>query len=193
MNASFQPPPLGPKLASILGSVDPTGMYFLDVEAQDRLLELAEDFATRLAEGSTRAAKHRGGGRVEVKDVGRVLKINWGMEIPGFDLRGGGSSTSNAAGNNNGVDANMSGDNNNPGANCATTGGDDGDNEINRGRNNGERDLWDVGAKGRNDHGALRRRPGRPKGSGSSSSTVVIPTSSMTTVGMGLKRKIDSV
>ena len=119
-----QPPLLGRKLSSLVKSLDPSGLYSLEPDAEEQLLALANDFANSLIKKSVRVAQHRdscaSGGRtgnvssyngngngvqgpkrkrVEVEDVAIVLKKNYGIVIPG--LSGKTSSTSRANMNNN--------------------------------------------------------------------------------------------
>ena len=119
-----QPPLLGMKLSSLVKSLDPSGLYSLEPDAEEQLLALANDFANSLIKKSVRVAQHRdscaSGGRtgsvsspngngngvqgpkrkrVEVEDVAIVLKKNYGIMIPG--LSGKMSSTSRANVNNN--------------------------------------------------------------------------------------------
>ena len=85
---------VGMKINSLLQSLDPSGMFELDVDAEEQLLSIANDFASSLIKKSTRLAKHRctkkGSSslnvvkRVEVEDVALVLKKNWGIKVPGL-------------------------------------------------------------------------------------------------------------
>ena len=104
--ANVKPPMIGMKISSLLHSLDPSGTFELDEDAEEQLLALANDFASSLIQKSMRIAKHRhtrnksgiGGGRVsssnnsgkvvEVGDVSIVLKKNWGITIPGLSSTG---------------------------------------------------------------------------------------------------------
>ena len=90
------------KLNSLLRTLDPSGMFELDNDAQEQLLALANDFSNSLIHKSMRVAKHRhrrknqsnssmdGDGKehrpavVEVEDVSIVLRKDWGITIPGL-------------------------------------------------------------------------------------------------------------
>jgi len=117
-NTSTAPPPkpplIGMKLSSLLKTIDPSGVFELDVNAEEQLIALANDFASSLIKKSMRVAKHRhlkkqykyanngnGNGNagssnsvVEVHDVSIVLKKNWGITIPGLSTT---SATSNSS------------------------------------------------------------------------------------------------
>mmetsp|Transcript_3534 Transcript_3534/g.4917 ORF Transcript_3534/g.4917 Transcript_3534/m.4917 type:complete len:681 (-) Transcript_3534:108-2150(-) len=106
-------PLLGPKLSSLLKSINPNGMYTLDSEAEEQLLQIADDFSQNLIQKSVKIAQHRhnrklqrnsssnGGNlnelnqsipRVESRDVALVLRKEWGMQIPGLDGSNAGKS-----------------------------------------------------------------------------------------------------
>lgn len=97
------------KLSNILKSMDPSGLFSLEADAEEKLISLANDFANALVKKSTKIANHRhllddvnmdgmaedglfhGHGNkrkkrkcVEVDDVAFVLKKNYGMTIPGL-------------------------------------------------------------------------------------------------------------
>ncbi len=95
------------KLSSLLKTIDPSGLFELDANAEEQLIALANDFASSLIKKSMRVAKHRhlknknkNGGSgglnsltditkdqksaVEVEDVSIVLKKNWGITVPGL-------------------------------------------------------------------------------------------------------------
>jgi len=100
-----KPPLIGLRLSTLVKSIDPTGMYSLEPEAEEQLLALANDFANSLIKKSMRVAQHRNavagskinGGmkrkRVEAQDVAIVLRKNYGITIPG--LSGNQSTASN--------------------------------------------------------------------------------------------------
>jgi hypothetical protein len=109
-----QPPLVGMKLSTLIKSLDPSGLYALEPDAEEQLLALANDFANSLIQKSMRVAQHRnasvrgGGGaiasananansaggagakrkRVEVEDVAIVLKKCYGITIPGLSGKG---------------------------------------------------------------------------------------------------------
>ena len=104
------------KLSTLIKSLDPSGLYALEPDAEEQLLALANDFANSLIQKSMRVAQHRnasvrgGGGaiasanananansaggagakrkRVEVEDVAIVLKKCYGITIPGLSGKG---------------------------------------------------------------------------------------------------------
>jgi len=97
---------LGPKISTLLATVDPTGLYTLEEETEEQILHLVHDFVNSVVQQSIKLAKHRcttgpmekgaavaggGGGQgnsttpiVNVHDVALALKKGWGMTIPGF-------------------------------------------------------------------------------------------------------------
>lgn len=77
-------PLLGPKISSLLSSIDPS--FTIDSEVEEQLLYLASDFVERLSTLACRLARHRGSKRMEVIDVQRVLVQQFGMHIPGAPL-----------------------------------------------------------------------------------------------------------
>jgi len=74
-------PLVGPKLSSLLSSIDPS--FTMDAEVEEQLLYIASDFVDRLSTLACRLARHRGSKRMEVMDVQRVLVQQFGMHVPG--------------------------------------------------------------------------------------------------------------
>jgi hypothetical protein len=89
------------KLSNMLKSMDPSGLFSLEADAEEKLIALANDFANNLVKKSTKIANHghlfdrmaddcNDGNKkkrkcvVEVDDVAFVLKKNYGMTIPGL-------------------------------------------------------------------------------------------------------------
>ncbi len=100
------PPLVGIKLSSLIKSLDPSGLFTLEEDAEEQLLALANDFANSLIKKSMRVAQHRHSlpkedgttvtsdnandgkrKRVEAQDVAIVLKKNYGITIPGLPVR----------------------------------------------------------------------------------------------------------
>jgi len=79
----------GIKLQNLLSSVSPH--YTLDTDAQDQILQLADDFLDKLVSQSMKFAKHRDSKHVDVKDIKLALEKQWGMNVEGFGLGTGGS------------------------------------------------------------------------------------------------------
>ena len=91
---------IGPKLSTLLTSIDPTGMYVLQEETEEQILYLVSDFINSVVQSSMKLAKHRcsssSGDKqsghnnnnntavVNVQDVALALKKGWGMTVPGF-------------------------------------------------------------------------------------------------------------
>ncbi|PNF32865.1 Transcription initiation factor TFIID subunit 12 [Cryptotermes secundus] len=71
-----------PRLQDLVREVDPTEQ--LDEEAEELLLQLADDFVESTVGAACLLAKHRRASTVDVKDVQLHLERNWNMWIPGF-------------------------------------------------------------------------------------------------------------
>jgi hypothetical protein len=100
-------PLVGLKLSTLLSSVDPTGVYSLDPEAEEQLIAMANDFANSLIKKATKVAQHRvevsstprngvKRKRVEALDVSIVLKKHYGISIPGLPVKGSKSTVEGA-------------------------------------------------------------------------------------------------
>jgi len=70
------------RLQDLVTKIDPTER--LDPEAEDILLEIADEFIDSVAHASCRLAKHRKSQTLEVKDVQLHLERNWNIRIPGY-------------------------------------------------------------------------------------------------------------
>ncbi|KAI8925941.1 transcription initiation factor, partial [Entophlyctis helioformis] len=70
------------KLQMLVSQVDPTQK--LDPEMEEVLLTVADQFIERVAFRACKAAKHRDGSRLEVKDVQLELERHWNLRIPGY-------------------------------------------------------------------------------------------------------------
>merc|ERR1719469_671262 len=84
VNGPLTAPITGPKLASILQSIDPH--YTLDDEVQHQILHLLNDFLEATTLQALKLSSHRGSNVLDVKDVQLVLKKMWGMNVPGFGM-----------------------------------------------------------------------------------------------------------
>jgi histone H3/H4 len=78
----FQIPLIGERVQDLVKSVDPS--YVLENQAEEQLLELADDFLEKICRQSVRVAKHRGSDVVDVRDVQLMLQTQWGIVIPGL-------------------------------------------------------------------------------------------------------------
>ena len=63
------------------GHTDPNQTLDLDVE--ELLLEMTNDFIERVVTFSCQLAKHRGSDTLEAKDVQLHLERNWNIRVPG--------------------------------------------------------------------------------------------------------------
>ena len=102
LSLTQQSPLVGIKLSTLVKSLDPSGLFTLEPDAEEQLLALANDFANSLIKKSMRVAQHRHAvgsnsknngtdaidaqkrKRVEADDVAIVLKKNYGITIPGL-------------------------------------------------------------------------------------------------------------
>lgn len=70
------------RLQELINEIDPCEQ--LDEEAEEMILQMADDFIETLVTSSCQIAKHRGSKSLEVRDVQLVLEKNFNMNIPGF-------------------------------------------------------------------------------------------------------------
>jgi transcription initiation factor TFIID subunit TAF12 len=75
-------PLVGQRIQDLVSSLDPS--YTIDSQAQEQLLQLADDFLDKVCKQSLRLATHRGSAIMEVQDVQLVLAKQWGIVIPGL-------------------------------------------------------------------------------------------------------------
>jgi transcription initiation factor TFIID subunit 12 len=75
-------PLVGQRIQDLLASLDPS--YTMDAQAQEQVLQLADDFLDKVCKQSLRMAAHRGSSTVEVQDVQLILAKQWGIVIPGL-------------------------------------------------------------------------------------------------------------
>lgn len=70
------------RIADLLKEVDP--LEQLDDDAEELLMQIADDFIDNVVTASCQLARHRKSSTVEVKDVQFHLERHWNMCIPGF-------------------------------------------------------------------------------------------------------------
>ena len=70
------------RVSSLAKQVDPN--LELDVDAQQVLQDLAEDFVENVAAFACELVKHREGDTLEVKDLQLAIEKNWNMRLPGI-------------------------------------------------------------------------------------------------------------
>jgi transcription initiation factor TFIID subunit 12 len=77
-------PLLGERIQDILNGIDPT--YVMETEAEEQVLQLADDFLDKVIRQSLRLSQHRGSKALDVQDVQLVLAKHWGIVVPGLGL-----------------------------------------------------------------------------------------------------------
>lgn len=77
-----QTPTVGPRLQELVHSVDPN--YTIDPDAEEQLLQLADDFLEKLVKQSTRLANHRNSKTLDIQDVQMTLWKQWDIVVPGL-------------------------------------------------------------------------------------------------------------
>jgi transcription initiation factor TFIID subunit 12 len=70
------------RITDLLKEVDP--LEQLDDDAEELLLQIADDFIDNVVTASCQMARHRKSSTVEVKDVQLHLERHWNLWIPGF-------------------------------------------------------------------------------------------------------------
>ena len=65
-------------------SIDPH--FTIDSEAEEQVLQLADDFLDKVIQQGLRMANHRGSKSLDVKDLQLVLAKHWGIVVPGLGL-----------------------------------------------------------------------------------------------------------
>jgi transcription initiation factor TFIID subunit 12 len=75
-------PLIGQRLQDLVKSIDPN--YVIEPEAEEQVLQLADDFLEKVTRQSIRLAHHRGSKTLDVQDVQMVLSKQWGIVIPGL-------------------------------------------------------------------------------------------------------------
>jgi hypothetical protein len=82
--APHMAPLLGERVQDILNGIDPT--YVMETEAEEQVLQLADDFLDKVIRQSLRLAQHRGSKALDVQDVQLILAKHWGIVVPGLGL-----------------------------------------------------------------------------------------------------------
>ena len=77
-------PMVGQRLRDLVASLDPN--YTLDAEAEEQVLQLADDFLEKVTKQSMRLAQHRGSKTLDVPDIQLALAKQWGIVIPGLGV-----------------------------------------------------------------------------------------------------------
>ena len=77
-------PMVGQRLRDLVTSLDPN--YTLDAEAEEQVLQLADDFLEKVTKQSMRLAQHRGSKTLDVPDIQLALAKQWGIVIPGLGV-----------------------------------------------------------------------------------------------------------
>jgi transcription initiation factor TFIID subunit 12 len=70
------------RITDLLKEVDP--LEQLDDDAEELLMQIADDFIDNVVTASCQMARHRKSSTVEVKDVQLHLERHWNMWIPGY-------------------------------------------------------------------------------------------------------------
>jgi transcription initiation factor TFIID subunit 12 len=82
--AAHMAPLVGQRIQDLVKSIDPN--YVIDTEAEEQVLQLADDFLDKVTRQSLRLAQHRGSKTLDVQDVQIVLAKHWGIAVPGLGL-----------------------------------------------------------------------------------------------------------
>lgn len=85
LNLHAQPhmaPLVGPRIQELVRSLDPS--YTIDAQAEEQVLQLADDFLDKVCKQALRMASHRGSKVLDVQDVQLVLAKQWNIVIPGL-------------------------------------------------------------------------------------------------------------
>jgi transcription initiation factor TFIID subunit TAF12 len=77
-------PLVGPRIADLVKSIDPN--YGIDPDAEEQVLQLADDFLDKVTKQAIRLAQHRGSKTLDVRDLQIVLAKNFGIVVPGLGL-----------------------------------------------------------------------------------------------------------
>jgi len=75
-------PLVGQRIQDLIHSLDPN--YTIEPEAEEQVLQLADDFLDKVVKQSIRMAQHRGSRTLDVQDVQLILAKQWGIVIPGL-------------------------------------------------------------------------------------------------------------
>jgi transcription initiation factor TFIID subunit TAF12 len=77
-------PLVGPRIADLVKSIDPN--YGIEPDAEEQVLQLADDFLDKVTKQAIRLAHHRGSKTLDVRDFQIVLAKNFGIVVPGLGL-----------------------------------------------------------------------------------------------------------
>mmetsp|Transcript_5714 Transcript_5714/g.12069 ORF Transcript_5714/g.12069 Transcript_5714/m.12069 type:complete len:142 (+) Transcript_5714:669-1094(+) len=77
-------PLIGPRIADLVKSIDPN--YGIEPDAEEQVLQLADDFLDKVTQQAIRLAQHRGSKMLDVRDIQIVLAKNFGIVVPGLGL-----------------------------------------------------------------------------------------------------------
>jgi transcription initiation factor TFIID subunit TAF12 len=80
--APHMAPLIGPRIDDLVRQIDPS--YAMEPQAQEQLLQLADDFLEKVCRQGLRIAEHRGSKTLDVPDVQLALQKQWGIVIPGL-------------------------------------------------------------------------------------------------------------
>jgi transcription initiation factor TFIID subunit 12 len=75
---------VGERIADLVKSIDPN--FVIDPDAEEQVLQLADDFLEKVTRQATRLAQHRNSKIVDVQDLQIVLAKNFGIVVPGLGL-----------------------------------------------------------------------------------------------------------
>lgn len=77
-------PLVGPRIADLVKSIDPN--YGIEPDAEEQVLQLADDFLDKVTKQAIRLAQHRGSKTLDVRDLQIILAKNFGIVVPGLGL-----------------------------------------------------------------------------------------------------------
>ena len=77
-------PLVGPRIADLVKSIDPN--YGIEADAEEQVLQLADDFLDKVTKQAIRLAQHRGSKILDVRDLQIVLAKNFGIVVPGLGV-----------------------------------------------------------------------------------------------------------
>jgi len=77
-------PMVGPRIRELIKEIDPN--YGIESDAEEQILQLADDFLDKTIASSIRLAQHRGSKTLEVRDLQIILAKNFGIVVPGLGM-----------------------------------------------------------------------------------------------------------
>lgn len=77
-------PLIGQRIDSLIKEIDPN--YGIEPDAEEQVLQLADDFLEKVTNQAVRLAQHRGSKTVDVRDLQIVLAKNFGIVVPGLGM-----------------------------------------------------------------------------------------------------------